>query len=352
MTLELHPYYKLLSIITVDNSGGYGSEPMTIYNWTKPLLILWSIGLLVILPQCIMRPITTRICCYHSSEKPRTVYTPINPTINVWIHGTLFGLSPTYRRPFLTKPQLLHMHTIPKSTYVRMPADILTTHHPDLFPDASFYLFCWSGRLSLYIREQAADILYKELKIVRANYRQKYKQEPSIRIFGHSHGGNIALALARNITTDLQDPLYVHELILLACPVQERSYPYIKSTMFERIFSLYSSLDFVQICAPQLMLHKASSFLARINWFPFSKQVFPDQENLVQTKIKMNKRALTHGEFVSNQFFTHFAAIRHTMIGLLQSKKSNTSNKPTIPSKHLLSVHTSQIHIPNPKDSS
>ena len=40
---------------------------------------------------------------------------------------------------------------------------------------------------------------------------------------------------------------------MMACPVQAKTMECIKDPMFKRIYSLYSSLDFVQILAPQMV---------------------------------------------------------------------------------------------------
>ncbi len=299
--------------------------------------------LLLLLPHCTPRAFTrrTRICCHHYSTPPLPQYTPFPPPINIWVHGTLLGTTPIYRQPFLTQSRLVVAHELRSSSYLRLAANILAECDPQLFPLSSFYVFCWSGRLSAREREHSARVLLANLQQIRRDYKAQFRTEPHIRIFGHSHGGTVALAMARALHPE-DDPPPIEELILLACPVQERSYASVKHAMFKRIISLYSALDFVQVCAPQLLLHQATSFLARINFPPTSKRLFPHQKNLVQTKIKINGRALTHSEFLAKRFLSKFPTIRRAMLTCLEEQRHPET---TPPPTNLLCVYTRHMNI-------
>lgn len=280
----------------------------------KTWLSLFKISfLLIILPAC--SPERRQII------KRRVVFAPKNslsagdtiaPTerqhvINVWIHGTRLFYSPAPLHNFLySRPGLklacdyetkYHMHQIGKT---------LAQAAPHLFPRESFYIFGWSGKLDFGVREQAAIDLYKDLIRVQGQYEKEHGIKPMIRLITHSHGGNIALNLVR--VSGKTDDFCIDELILLACPVQDQTASLIKNKLFKRIFAIYSHLDLCQILDPQGLYKnevKASSWL--------SGRYFPEQENLEQVTIKMNGRAIFHGEFVFPRFLNFLADIIGTM---------------------------------------
>src|SRR5690606_21498756 len=114
-------------------------------------------------------------------------------------------------------------------------------------------------------------------------------------IIAHSHGGNLALHMAKIRTAP--SPLTVKSLILLACPVQEKTMHLIDTPMFQRIYSLYSSFDLVQVLAPQLRrsdltkpyFAKASKGTQKKRGYKipsFSSRLFPQHPHVIQAKIK------------------------------------------------------------------
>ena len=280
----------------------------------KTWLSIFKISfLLIILPAC--SPERRHIIKRRVFFAPKNTLSAIDSSatverqhvINVWIHGTRLFYSPPPLHNFLyAAPGLqracdyetkYHMHQIGKT---------LGHAAPHLFPCESFYIFGWSGKLDFGVREQAAFELYKDLMAVRERYETEHGIKPIIRIITHSHGGNVALNLVR--VPGKKDDFCIDELVLLACPVQDQTACLVKNPLFKRIFAIYSHLDLFQILDPQGLYKneiKASSWL--------SGRYFPEQENLEQVTIKMNGRAIFHGEFVFPRFLNFLADIIGTM---------------------------------------
>lgn len=216
-------------------------------------------------------------------------------TITVWIHGTrlvsqfapqeLF-FSPDGIKNSLELPWYYHGHRLAKN---------ISTNDPERFQMENFYFFGWNGKLSFEERERAAKDLYKHLVNLTKQYTKKHGIAPQFRIITHSHGGNVALNLAK--VKEKDTPFIVSELILLACPVQEKTTPFIADPLFKRVYSFFSRGEFLQVVDPQ-GLYKTSEKTPL-----FSKRLFPDQPNLSQAQIKMHGRSILHAEFL----FGHFA---------------------------------------------
>jgi hypothetical protein len=250
--------------------------------------------------------------------------------INVWIHGTrLFYAPPLQNFLYSTKglhraceyDSRYHMHDIGK---------ILGKSAPHIFPPESFYIFGWSGKLDFGVREKAAKDLYEQLVVAQEEYEKKHGVKPMTRVITHSHGGNVMLNVAR--LEGIKPDFYIDELILLACPVQDKTASLIKSPIFKKIFAIYSHLDLFQILDPQ-GLYKSDTKTSSL----LSGRYFPEQENLEQVTIKMNGRAIFHGEFV----FPRFLAFLADIIGEMENwHKEITEPKPFTKFIKMLHVRT------------
>jgi hypothetical protein len=211
-----------------------------------------------------------------SYASPKTV-----PTITVWIHGA---------RPFAENRYNLGLRTPsefdPKNE-LAIVADILIKSDPVKFDPNMFYIFSWSGSLDFEKRKQASEFLYHELVRKVNLFRDDHGFAPRIRLIAHSHGGNVALDLAYISNS----PIEIDELVLLAPPVQDCNKHLIQSSMFKRIFNLYSTIDIPQIIDPQGLYKNshAKSF--------FSGQRFTPCHNLMQVKVKINGTACGHLQF-------------------------------------------------------
>jgi hypothetical protein len=268
--------------------------------------------LLLVLPSCTEYRQTLR---KHVVFSPKNIQTSLDTTaaierpsaITVWIHGTrLFYVAGNLSNFQFSKPGLHLARDYAPQYHLYQVGKTLIESAPHLFSSDSFYIFGWSGKLDFNAREQAAERLYKELSVVIEQYEQKYNAQPVVRIITHSHGGNVALNLAR--VTPKKESFHIDELILLACPVQDHTASLIRSSIFKKIFCIYSQLDICQILDPQGFYKngtKSSSWL--------SGRYFPEQENLEQVKIKMNGRSIFHSEFVFPRFLAFLAEIIGTM---------------------------------------
>lgn len=185
---------------------------------------------------------------------------PKAPIVTVWIHGTR---AEKHLPPFLSKltknvAQLLCDNT----KGLQQPDGLMPYHYPSLrikalaaadparFSPEHFYTFGWSGQLGLQARKKAAQDLFNALKHLVITYKEKYGCNPKIILISHSHGGNVILHMAEIIDMDGFD-LKISKAILLACPVQKHTAHLIDSPMFERIYSLHSHTDMIQIVDPQ-----------------------------------------------------------------------------------------------------
>ena len=294
-----------------------------------------SLILLAALPNCTHKqPFKKAALHLHApSEKTVPVASAHKPPVTVWIHGTKLLISATYHSVFAGKPGLKHACLLPRNNYLHTIARTLSTQDPEQFPFEHFYIFGWSGKLCARERQDVARTLHTRLQEISTQYEQVYREKPIIRIIGHSHGASVALNLA-NIEEKTID---IDELILLACPVQECIYSCVRNPMFKKIFSLYSTLDIAQIIAPQITRYTAvesDPMWNRLRFPPISKREFPPQENLVQTKVKINKHALTHGEFMSKKFLTTFAHVRKQMATWLAEQRDASTSYT-----HLLHLH-------------
>ncbi len=270
---------------------------------------------ILILPHCTSKKIShKRVMVTHSRQKINLSQNKnLPPIITVWVHGTFFFSGRSHRKMFRKTPSLKPATSLKPGSYLRAISEALAAGCAQEFPLENSYLFGWSGRLNIKEREYVAHALYRELHNLRTYYQEKTGAMPHIRLIGHSHGASVVLTLAhvQNNTNPTQK-LEIEELILLACPVQERTYVCTQDGMFKKIFSLYSKLDLVQICAPQLFHANRSqrSLLTQLKLPPFSGRLFPPQNNLVQAKIRLNGRAIMHSEFVSKRFLSTIAGLR------------------------------------------
>lgn len=297
-------------------------------------LITFSLGCLsLLIPSCAHRnsikklTISQRAMAYHQEYEA--------PPITIWVHGTRFIRRPIFHNFFNGTPSLRLAQELAPDYYLHKVAKTLCKTAPQHFNPDTFYLFGWSGKLSKSAREHAGAALFDEIQRVIAAYVEKYHTKPFIRIITHSHGGSVALHMA-NIRGNSM-PFVVDELVLLACPVQKSTQACVEDDMFAHTISLYSSLDMVQVIAPQIIYNvfrtKKGNLKSRMGWPPFSKRRFAEHPKLAQVKVKINGRALFHTEFTDQRFAKLLPHIIHVM-------KSWQANNFTPYGTHLLCVYT------------
>ena len=228
------------------------------------------------------------------SDAPAFTHTP--PPITVWIHGSRLAQpldAPIHAAP---KHGLHHISKIPKRFRVKGIVQTISEADPKKFPLEGFYIFGWSGYFKFTTRLEAARELYTSLQQVVAQTVKKYNKIPEIRIITHSHGGSIALNLAK--FKDPTDAFKITDLILLAAPVQYQTSGYVKDPLFEKIYSLYSSMDWLQRIDPQGLYEGFAQKGKPI----FSERTFPIDPKLRQAKLKINGHGLDHLAFFTKSF--------------------------------------------------
>jgi hypothetical protein len=211
-----------------------------------------------------------------------------SPTFTIWIHGA---------QPFKANTYNLGLKSLDSFGHEDHFTKIATTLHygdPHRFPRDQIYFFSWSGKMGFTERKRAANKLYRQLTALIKNYQQQHQIQPKIEIIAHSHGGNVALNLA-NIKGN---HLPIERLVLLACPVQEKTAVLMRSPLFKKIFSLYSTLDIAQVIDPQGLYHNGDCASL------FSHQRFEPQPNLLQVKVRINGHSFLHHEFHNFPFVT------------------------------------------------
>jgi len=262
------------------------------------------------------------------------------PIVTIFVHGT-------FHLPIMPKPLIKFVHNCIDSFifakkglhkvaslaehYAGTWTKRLHNYHmiktisdadPEKFPFDSFYVFGWSGQLCPQKRFKDAQKLHGHLVLLVAEYTEKYGIEPYIQLITHSHGGNVALNLAK-INDTSETPVSVEELILLACPVQYETSHYIHHATFKKIYSLHSHWDIIQVIDAQ-------------GWVPFKERVknifrseadkidteeptkkkcffserhFEPNPKLVQANINFGRRGMFHVEFISDTFMQQLPAL-------------------------------------------
>lgn len=242
---------------------------------------------------------------YTQKKISRTItveQTPVDfehePTISVWIHGTQI-MSKKESNGSSAGLQLIHtlspadepLH----AACQRTPKDGDHAVH-------EMYSFLWSGKLSFKSRFKAATKLYFQLEQAIDNYHTIFNIYPKIRVITHSHGGNVALNLARIYESHKGNLTTIDELILLACPVQRETSSYLEHAMFKSVYALYSKIDLVQVLDPQ-------GFYDGNILHIFSKRRFDWHEKLLQAEIRINNKRLTHTTFQKESFLNILPSI-------------------------------------------
>jgi pimeloyl-ACP methyl ester carboxylesterase len=193
---------------------------------------------------------------------------------------------------------------------------LLNRDAPELFDYNSLYLFGWSGRLSAHERYWAATILYQKLTVLAESYQRKFGVSPIIRLVAHSHGGNVALNLAQ-IHKARKGPFSIDTLVLLACPVQHETRELVCSDLFIKIYAFYSSLDMVQVLAPEFiykMRNEEGSVIGScLRLIPFSNRCFASDMPVRQAWIKINGHGIMHGGFTTTKFLRTLPALLDTV---------------------------------------
>lgn len=225
-------------------------------------------------------------------------------TVTIWIHGTRAFFAKFICKDFFYTRRGLHCATeFAPQYHLREIAELLQYRDPNRFALKDFYFFGWSGKLSFKTRYKAGRKLHKSILALIEKYEKEYGCRPKLRIITHSHGGNVALNLAR-FNEDLQ--FKIDELIVLACPVQKSTCHLSQHETFKKIHSLYSRFDSFQILDPQRIYYWfQKDLVAETPTKPdtfFSQRRFEHMDKILQVQLKLNNRGVMHIEFLTNKF--------------------------------------------------
>ena len=249
--------------------------------------------------------------------------------ITIFIHGTTplkyLIFKPLLIKAFFSCPEgLIKANDIERNIHVKKIAQVISESAPKQFPLETFYLFGWSGKLSFTEREKTSIELYEEIKKIV----KKHKSEVEIQLITHSHGGNIALNLAK-----IPDPqIKIDKLILVACPVQQRTASLISSPIFKQVYSIHSHTDIFQVIDPQGLKdlrEMACEGIKNIslkkipapNMF-FSHRHFEPSDNLSQVHVYFKKRGLFHLDFLLSRFLKQIPEIINRADKTVKSAKN------------------------------
>lgn len=206
------------------------------------------------------------------------------------IHGTWFPLISSKIHNMDCPYGLTPLFKLNQDCTLARAGNILNNLDPVNYPKEFIYIYGWSGALSFKIREQEALKLFEILsKIVGP-----------ITIIGHSHGGNIALNLAKVANRFDDCKLTIEKLILLACPVQADTENLVNSKIFKKIYHFYSKTDIAQVVDPQRIYFDAKQAF-ELNMPVFSKRRF-SSDKVLQAAILYNRRSIGHNDFFALKF--------------------------------------------------
>jgi hypothetical protein len=251
--------------------------------------------LLLILSGCTRQPrIVRKITCHVTS--PKNTQTYITPQITIWVHGSQF-LRPAAELVHGAPDGIHKIIDLPSYYHLRSLAKTVSKADPAHFPLEHFYAFGWSGKLDFFLREKEAEKLLYEIKKLVAHYRTQFGYTPAVRLITHSHGGNVALNLAKvkDHTTDFT----ITALILMGCPIQDATQHFAHDPFFNRVYSLYASMDTIQLLDPQGLYNLPVNEKRTLK---FSHRCLPIGSNVRQVRLKINGHSLLHLSFLTKGF--------------------------------------------------
>lgn len=232
-----------------------------------------------------------------NKSSSHTIFHP--HTLIVWVHGTRFIEGREFKTIFQKISHIKKAYMLITVRYYRKIVNAFSSYKS--FSKEHLYFFGWSGKLCNKERKRCALNLYNDLITLKKDYEEKHNISPTIILIGHSHGGNVILHMASYHSP--KSHFFIDKIVLLACPVQDRMHHCMSSSLFEKIYSLYSYRDIIQILAPNF-LKKEGLALKNIKANPFSKRMFPAQSNLVQSRVIFNGNGPRHNDFVRQPFLS------------------------------------------------
>lgn len=226
--------------------------------------------------------------------------------ITIFIHGSI-GISGLFFKYAKEENVIVNIKDIPCSYDTTTISNCLDCVDDKNFSKEYFYVFGWSGKFTNKLRMDAARALYKEIVRLKQEF-ESCGCSINITLITHSHGGNVALCLARCVENG--KPLFkVKNLILLAIPVQKYTCDLVKDPIFENVYNIYSCLDLIQVLDPQ-GLHCENKGK---NVPFFSERNFTCCQNLKQARIKIGYSGVMHSGFLKPKFYKRLPCLLDMM---------------------------------------
>lgn len=216
--------------------------------------------------------------------------------ITIWIHGTRLLFSRVVKPISYCRKGLHRPDELPDYYQLKVITRALQEFSHERFGSDHVYLFGWSGKLSFEAREEAGKELHSEILRVIRMYKRTHKVTPKIKIITHSHGGNVLFECIEHEHM-VQGGLVFDECIILACPVQQKTAHLITSPVIKKAYSLFSTMDTIQVLDPQGIYKEAQKPSPLL-----SERLFPHADNVRQVQIKTHLRGFMHIDFVRKFF--------------------------------------------------
>lgn len=242
-------------------------------------------------------------------------------TITVFVHGT-FPVRKILQhipggRSLIYCPQGLSLaKKLPKTYHFHKMAQGCVSCDPERYTFDQFYIFGWkSEHIYHETRMLAAERLVNGLQSLVNDYYAQHHIIPTIQLIGFSHGGNVVLNTANYLPLLVDDTKVPVKIWLFGTPVQKINQDCVNSKNFNKVYSVYSSKDWLQRMDPQGLRDKKY----RKNNF-WSDRTFDTAYSCVQVNFTVNNKPISHSYY--RCIFKYFAKIQQQVEEV--SKNMNT----------------------------
>lgn len=234
--------------------------------------------------------------------------TTVDHSITIFVHGTFpvrKVLQYSFGRFLIYCPQGLSLaKNLPSYYHFNKMAHGCVERNSELYALDQFYVFGWeSERVYDDVRVQAAFDLTTQLKVLVHDYYQKYGVVPKIRLLGFSHGGNVVLHTANYLPLIVNQQTVDIEAWIFGTPVQHANKNLVNSENFSKVYSFYSTKDWIQRMDPQGLRNSAIS----IKHF-WSDRMFDRTDRCIQVEFTVNGKPISHTYYRS--IFKYFPIIQ------------------------------------------
>jgi len=232
--------------------------------------------------------------------------TPNSKIITLYIHGTKVLPGVNYFMQGYFPAGLHQAESLCESYHPLSLISTLSTGKVPLCNRKDLYLYGWNGNLWPSSRLNAAKDCKKAI-LEQLITKEHSPENPLIlRLLTHSHGGAVGLYLA-GIIEEENLPIEIKELILMGCPMQERTEALAACKCIKKIYNLYSEQDIIQIIDPQGIYPD----VCNTQGLPlFSYRILNfSQKNMWNIGIKLNNKSLGHSDFIHTTFLRYIQQI-------------------------------------------